>query len=189
VSDPNALSAVFRFLMSARNQEVIPADVVEIPTLNDAWDAFVAQPTGMVSVGSSAYLAHGGATPQTQFAPTPTQAGQPITIANTWALAVIAADAAKRRDALDLIAALLDPEVQGAWSQYTHVLPTTQAALVRWTDPSDYTAFLDEQLNAAVALPSGPAFESFAAEVIQAQIGVLTGNLTPAEATQAVTGQ
>lgn len=189
VSDPDALSAVFRFLMSARNQEIIPANVVEIATLNDAWAAYLAQPTGMVSVGSSTYLAHGGATPQTRYAPVPTQDGKPITIANTWALAVITSDEAKRRDAFDLVAALLDPEVQGAWSQYAHVLPTTQAALAHWTNPDDYTAFLDAQLNAAVALPSGPAFASFATDVIQAQVGVLTGNLTPAEATQAVTNQ
>jgi ABC-type glycerol-3-phosphate transport system substrate-binding protein len=189
VSDPDALAAVFRFLMSARNQEVIPADVVEAATFDETWAAYLALPTGMASVDSSNFLAQGGVTPTSRFAPIPTQNGQSLTVANTWALAILTSEEAKRRDALELVAALLDPEVQGAWSQFANVLPTTQAALAQWTSPDDYTAFLDVQLNAAIALPNGSAFASFATEVVQAQIGVLTGNLTPAEATAAVTGQ
>lgn len=189
VSDPDALSAVFRFLTSARNQEVIPADVVETATFDEVWAAYVALPTGMVSVDSTNFLAHGGVTPTGQFAPIPTENGQPLTIANTWALAILTSEETKRHDALELVAALLDPEVLGTWSQYANVLPTTQAALAQWAGLDNYTAFLDVQLNAAIALPNGTAFDSFATEVIQAQIGVLTGNLTPAEAMEAVTGQ
>jgi ABC-type glycerol-3-phosphate transport system substrate-binding protein len=97
-------------------------------------------------------------------------------VARTWAFALIAQDAAERALALDLVERLLDPSVHAAWSQAAHHLPTRPTAYQALADRGDYSAFLDEQLDHAVAMPNGRAFSETARRVQAAQAAIVKGD-------------
>ncbi len=187
-SSDEALRAFFDFLVEGRIRNVIPTEVAELATLDAVWNRLAGPEPDLGSVAASAYLINRDSTPQLHFAQTPTRNGLPITLASTWAFAVLAPGEEQRDLAFALIDALLAPEVQGAWSQYSHRLPTRRSAMQAWANPNPYYEFLSRQLDVAVALPNGRAFADFAHRVQEAQRGVVLGEITPQDAVQIVRG-
>jgi ABC-type glycerol-3-phosphate transport system substrate-binding protein len=112
------------------------------------------------------------------YAIVPTRNGEPITIADTWAFAILTEDAQRRQLALALINELLVPEVQGPWSQVVARLPSQPASLAIWTQANEYRAFSEELLANAVAPPNGPGFADFSRRLHAAQAGIIRGELT-----------
>ena len=119
---------------------------------------------------------------QLGFAPVPTATGATLTIARTWAFAVVTADAQQQQLALDLIAQLLAPAVHSAWSRSTGQLPTQTTAYVAALDASLYYEFLQRQLDVAIPIPNGRPFADFAKRLQQAQESVLLDQLTVEDA-------
>lgn len=187
-SSEEALLAVFDFVEVGRQSGVFPGAVAELATLDGVWNALLTQGSGFGNVSSARYLASREAAPPLAFGEIPTRNGMPTTVGATWAFAVLSEDAEQRALAFDLIDALLEPAVHGAWSQYVHRLPTQRTALQSWANPSAYTEFLGRQLEVAVALPNGRAFADFAERLLAAQLGVLRGESTVEEAMGVVRG-
>lgn len=179
--DLDAIAAYFDFLAVGRLQGVIPAQAVELATLSAVYTAYHQNPSGLAAVLGSDVLA-GGDSAQMRYAPLPTRSGRSVAVVDSWAFAVLTQDSERQALALDLVAALLDPGVQGAWSQFAHRLPSRRSALAEWDHPGPYRQFLEEQLETAAAVPTGRAFADFARRLQAGQVAVLRGDATPDEA-------
>jgi ABC-type glycerol-3-phosphate transport system substrate-binding protein len=108
----------------------------------------------------------------------PTRNGDPVTIADTWAFAILTEDAHRRQLALTLVSELLAAEVQGPWSQSVARLPSQPSSLALWTQANNYRDFVQSLLDNAITPPNGPAFADFARRLHAAQAGILRQELT-----------
>lgn len=187
-SNDEALRALFDFIVEGRIRNTIPASVAEIATLDAVWSRVSGAEPALGNVAAAVYLTNRDVAPQVLFGQTPTRHGLPVTIASTWAFAILTPDEEQRSLAVGLIDTLLEPDVQGAWSQYSHRLPTRRTAIQAWVNPTPYLDFLNRQLEVAVALPNGRAFADFAHRMQDAERGLVLGELTPEQAVQMVTG-
>jgi ABC-type glycerol-3-phosphate transport system substrate-binding protein len=185
VNDLAVLHAYFDFLAAGRLAGAIPLTVSEMTSFEEVWVAYQRAPIGSASIQAGVFLA----APDRAglgYAPSPTARKQLVTVAETWAFAVLAQDDTQRRLAMTLIQALLDPAVQGSWTQYARTLPTRRGALAQWTRQDAYPDFLGRELAAAIAIPNGRAFADFARRLQMAQAAVLRGEQTPDEAVQGI---
>jgi ABC-type glycerol-3-phosphate transport system substrate-binding protein len=183
VSNPDALEAVFEFYLSGMEQGHIPSEIEQYAGLNSVWRAFEEGLADMVDTSSTLLLNESDPAAEMGYASVPTLTGDSTTLANTWAFSIVSTDPDQRQLALDLVATLLDPTVQGAWSQFVHRLPTQPAALDQWASGSEYHLFLrDQMVPVAISVPNGRLFEQFTVRLQDALRGVLTGSLTPADA-------
>ncbi|MCC6458370.1 MAG: extracellular solute-binding protein [Caldilineaceae bacterium] len=178
ISDPAVLEQFFAFLAEAHEQGVIPASVLDMPGFNSVWRAYTEDRTEMAAVQVAQFYPNATGIKPPSYALVPTQSGASITIADTWAFAILTQDAQRRHLALALVAELLAPEVQGPWSQSVAYLPSRTASLALWTQPDDYRDFVQDLLADATAPPNGPAFADFARRLQAAQAGILRGELT-----------
>ena len=188
LTDPDALEALFDFITTAQADGLIPPELVDLATFDAVWRAYLgARPeiTSLVITGYHQAATVGG---DVAYAPVPTQAGGTITVAATWAFAVLTQEDDRRHLALALVDELLTPEVLGAWSRQAQRLPSRPGALSTWPATDNLTAYLGRQLTAAVALPNGRAFTDFAADIQTAQTDLLRGRLSVNEALQTVAG-
>jgi maltose-binding protein MalE len=178
ISDPTALEEFFTFVAQAHEQDVIPSAALDMPGFNSVWRAFAEDRTNLATVQIAQFYPNAAGIKPPNYAAVPTRSGERITIADTWAFAILTEDAQRRRLALTLIDELLAPEVQGPWSQLVARLPSQPAALAIWTQANEYRAFAEELLADAIAPPNGPAFADFARRLHTAQAGILRGELT-----------
>ena len=186
ISNPEALEAVFEFLVEGRIRGIIPSEVADLASLNAVWTAFVSGGRGVAASAADTFLENRDSAPQVHFGQVPTRNGLHATIADTWAFVILTEDPAQREQVLALLKHLMVSTVQGAWGQYTHRLPSNQQAMAEWTATGDYQDFLNRQLEVAVALPNGRAFDEFSRRLQAAQSGVLSGELTADEAVKQV---
>ena len=183
VSNPDAMEAVFEFYLRGIQQGNIPAEIEQYAGLNSVWQAFGDGRADMADTSSTLLLSQGDPVAEMAYTPAPTLTGEPVTLANTWAFAILTTDPEQRVLAIDLLATVLDPAVHGAWSQFVHRLPTQRAALEEWTSGSDYFAYLrDRMVPVAISAPNGRLYEEFTVRLQDALRGILNGSLTPAEA-------
>ena len=186
LTDPDALKAIFDFVATAQADGLIPPELVDLATFDAVWRAYLgARPeiTSLVITGYHEAATQGG---DVAYAPVPTQDGGTVTVAATWAFALLTQDADRRQLALALVDELSTPEVLGTWSRQAQRLPSRPEALSTWPATDDLAAYLDRQLTAAVALPNGRAFADFAADIQSAQTDLLRGRLSVDEALQTV---
>jgi ABC-type glycerol-3-phosphate transport system substrate-binding protein len=185
ITSPEALRAYFDFLAEGRLRGAIPAEAADLSTFQAVWESYTGEPAGLAGIQTYQFRA-GKEGVRPAFGPVPTRSGEPVTVAETWAFALLTQDPDQRALALELVQTLLDPSVQGAWSQFSGRLPSTRSALAAWSQAGAYTTFLDEQLSAALAIPNGRAFADFTRRLQTAQAAVLRGELTPEAASQNV---
>lgn len=186
VSNPEALAALFDFLVQAKAAGVLPEEILELKNINDNWSAFAGQQTGFADASAHWVLSQQPAVTDLGFAQIPTINGVTVTIAQTWAFALVTPIAEQQQLALELIDQLMDPTVHSAWSRVTMQLPTQRSAYATWLDSSPYYDFLQRQLDVAIALPNGPQFADFARRLQQAQEAVLLSQLTVEDAVKFV---
>lgn len=156
--------------------------------MNTIWTAFPDEDLVFVSISTSQYLDERERLENIEFAQIPTRSGAPIAIGRTWLFVILAEHPERRALAFELIQTLLEPSIQGVWSQIAHRLPTQQGTISSWPSNQPYAEFVQRLLDVAVALPNGLAFADFASRLQQAQIAVLTGELTPQQATIQIQG-
>ncbi len=188
LNDPAALQATLDFIATAQADGLIPPELVDLATFDAVWRAYQgARPeiTSLVITGYHQAETVGG---DLAYAPVPTQSGETVTVAETWAFAVLTQEVDRRRLALALVDELLTPDILGAWSRQAQRLPSRPGALSTWPATDDLAASLDRQLTAAVALPNGRAFADFVADLQTAQTDLLRGRLNVTEALQTVAG-
>jgi ABC-type glycerol-3-phosphate transport system substrate-binding protein len=178
VSEPEALEQFFAFVVQAREQEIIPLTVLDLPGYNSVWRAFAEDRTNLAAVQVMQFYPNAAGIKPPGYAIVPTRSGESMTIADVWAFAILTEDEQRRQLALSLINELLAPEVQGPWSQLVARLPSQPTALESWTQANDYRDFAAGLLDDAIAPPNGPAFADFARRLHSAQAGILRGELT-----------
>jgi ABC-type glycerol-3-phosphate transport system substrate-binding protein len=178
VENAAALDAYFAFLLEAQAAGVIPLTVLEQPDFTSTWRSFVSQPDQLALTRVNLFLASLSSAEPFGYAPAPTRLGQPQTVADTWAFALLTVDPTQRQLALALLQEWLTPSVQGPWSQYAARMPSQPAALEEWIQAADYRRFLLRLLETAVAPPNGRAFADFARRLHASQAGLLRGELT-----------
>ncbi|MCE7984470.1 MAG: hypothetical protein DYG89_25130 [Caldilinea sp. CFX5] len=186
VSNPDALTALFAFLLEAKTAGVLPDEILEFKNTTDTWSIFAGQQTGFADVSAHWVLAQQDVVPDLGFAQIPTINGAAVTIAHTWAFALVTPVPEQQQLALELIDQLLEPTVHSAWSRATKQLPTQMGVYATWLDSSPYYEFLQRQLDVAIALPNGPQFADFARRLQQAQEAILLSQLSVEDAVQFV---
>ncbi len=181
------LTRVLSFYADARQAGLLPANLLEITSLDDTWTAYSQGLAPVVNVSARRYLTGRESLKDTGFAPAPGWSNPIRPVASGWALAITTADPARQRAAASLIAWLLDSQRAGALTQAAGWLPTSPKALDVWgTDP--YYDFLDGQLAAAVSHPIGTDYGPTAARLQRAVVSVLKGTAKPADAVQTALG-
>ncbi|MBX3014564.1 MAG: extracellular solute-binding protein [Caldilineaceae bacterium] len=178
VSNPDALRAFFAFLVQAKAAGVLSADLLNLKSMDDAWAAFTAAPTSFADTSTRLVLAQAAPVDNLGFAQIPTINGAAVSVAHTWAFALLTTDLEQQQLALDLLDHLLEPAIQSAWSHTTLYLPTQITAYATWLDTSPYYEFLQRQLDVAIAIPTGRPFADFARRLQQAQEAVLLNQLS-----------
>jgi len=186
VSNPDALASLFAFLREAKAAGVLPAEILEFKNSTDTWSIFAGQQSGFADVSAHWVLAQQDVVADLGFAQIPTINGAAVTIAHTWAFALVTPVPEQQQLALELIDHLLDPTIHSAWSRATRQLPTQMGVYATWLDSSSYYEFLQRQLDVAVALPNGPQFADFARRLQQAQEAVLLSQLSVEDAVKFV---
>lgn len=182
VSSPEALRSVFDFLEAGVQAGVIPADVLEYSSMSAVWAVFTSTESGLADVSATRYLAERPSLVGSVYGPIPTQSGALTTIGHVWALSILSQDPAQRELALQFVEFMVDVNVQAPWTEQAARLPTRRSSFAAWQNPQPYHTFLQRLLDVAVAVPNGPAFAEFSAQLQAAQAAVLTGELSPEEA-------
>jgi ABC-type glycerol-3-phosphate transport system substrate-binding protein len=178
ISDPEILKDFFTFIAQAHQRNIIPSAVLDLSSFNAVWRAFVADRNVLATVQMTQFYPNAAGINPPSYAIVPTRNGSSVTIADTWAFAILTEDQQRRQLALALINELLQPEVQGPWSQSVARLPSQPTSLAMWTQANNYRDFVQTLLDDAVSLPNGPAFADFARRLSAAQAGILRGELT-----------
>ncbi len=181
--DDSTIRQVLRLYSTGTNEDVIPAKVLELGSLEECWEAYTEGNITISHISSWRYLSSRARLEDTSFAPLPTQSGDVATMSRGWAFVIITADPLRQTAAARLIEWLMAPQNLAEWSVTTSHLPTRATAL-RLTDwPEDYTDFLATQLENAFFRPSTPDFDRIAQALQGAVEDVLTGERTPRTAT------
>lgn len=177
-----ALIDVFNFVETGVSTGMIPSNAIEYSDVESMWLSPETNLSGLVEISSNRYLAQRATLNDFVFGPTPTKSGVQTTIGRVWAFAVLNQDPEERQSAIDLINFLLDADRLGAWSLEAKRLPAYRDAVDAWNQDSPYFGFAQQQLESAVALPTGTAFVDFSGDVQQALLAVLSGEISAEEA-------
>jgi ABC-type glycerol-3-phosphate transport system substrate-binding protein len=186
IRDPAVLEDYFTFVAEAHEQNIIPTSVLDMLGFNAVWRAYAEDRTGLANIQVMQFYPNTTGIKPPSYALTPTRDGNSVTIADTWAFAILTQDPQRRELALALIAELLAPEVQGPWSQAVARLPSQAEALAIWTQANEYRDFAQQLLDDAIAPPNGPAFAEFARRLQTAQAGIIREELTVEAAIQSM---
>jgi ABC-type glycerol-3-phosphate transport system substrate-binding protein len=188
MSNPEALTALFTFMTQAKNAGVLSERSMELKSVDESWATFLANEAGFADTSARLVLTQRQVLDNLGFAQIPTRNGAAVTLAHTWAFAILTPDPEQQQLALELIEQLLDPTVHSAWSKATLQLPTQMSAYTAWLDSSPYAEFLQRQLDVAIAIPNGRPFADFARRLQQAQESVLLNQVTVEDAVKLVQG-
>ena len=80
---------------------------------------------------------------------------QPVSVAQAWSFAILTDDPDRQAYALRLIRTLLEPSIQGRWTQHTARVPSTHGAMATWDPAQPYYQFLSELMESDVAVIPG----------------------------------
>jgi ABC-type glycerol-3-phosphate transport system substrate-binding protein len=178
ISNPEALETYFTFLAQARDQGIIGPSTLDMSAYPAAWRAFAEDRVNLAEVQANQFYPNITGINPPSYASVPTSNGESVTIAETWAFAILTEDSQRRELALSLIGELLVPEVHGPWSQAVARLPSRPASFAQWTQANAYRDFAEALLEDAVTPANGPAFADFARRLHTAQAGIIRGDLT-----------
>ena len=115
----------------------------------------------------------------------PTQSGQPLSIAQGWALGMVTDDPVRQSLAVLLLDWLIAPDHNGQWTQAAGYLPGTQGALRIWDVSNAGRAVLRSLMEAAVPPPRPEVIAVVGPAMQEAVDSVLRGWATPEEAAAA----
>lgn len=186
ISSPDAIANYFTFISQARQNSIIQPQLLDIPGYNATWRAFSSSRNDFALAQVNQFFPNTTSGRPTNYAAIPTNNGQIVTVADGWAFAILTDDTQRRVLALTLINELLDPQVQGAWSQAVARLPSQPTALAQWSPMNGYRTFIESLLGVAIYPPNGPAFADFARRLHAAQAGIIRNDLTVDAAIEAM---
>ncbi len=103
ISDPEVLEAFFTFLVQAHESGVIPNSVLDMSGFSSVWRAFSEDRTLLATVQVTQFHPNATGIKPPNYTFVPTRNGDPVTIADTWAFAILTEDAHRRQLALTLV--------------------------------------------------------------------------------------
>jgi len=182
--DSDLLLPYFSFLADAQTLGQIPEAVLDIATLDAAWEAMLMPDRGMAETSTHVLLKHWEMinSGTIGYAPLMTKEGIDLSVARVWSFAIVAGDAEQQELSLTLIRDFLHPTVQSQWNRVAMQLPTQPAAFELWRNPSPYYDFLQKELAVTQALPYGRQYAELMRRLQSAQELVLRKEMTPGEA-------
>ena len=186
--DADQLRGLFQFYQQAVAAKLIDPIVLEYITPDDYRGGLAAGDISGGVVTSSLYLKiiAGGA--KLDYAPVPTESGQPATVLDGWMWVLTSADSEQQAVAMRFLNWMLDVDRQGRYNRAISMLPSQRTALRQWED-ANYASFVDTLLNNAT-LPLTDSTGSATARVIQSALAsVISGQRSAEEATQDVINQ
>lgn len=151
--DRAVLERVYGFLLDLQRAGLLDAEqALSLTNTAACWNAYQ-EGTGALSpvpLGQFWSQPSEGALP----AWAPTETGEPITVINTWGVAVVTQDPARREAALLLARWMIAPNHMAQMAQAVSLAPTRRSAIQEWGLSADDRVFMDTLLSRAVsALP------------------------------------
>ena len=180
--DQDQLAAVLQYYQDGMSRGVFAADLLEVHTTENAWQAYVSGEASLSHVSAHQYLADRGDLQGTVPASIPAIDGPAEAINRGWGLILVSLDPVRQSAAAELMTYLLAPETSAAWNLASDYLPTRQAALALWDQDDGYTPFVHQQLLTARPRPVIANYTKAAAAMQKAVVNVLSGVATPEEA-------
>ncbi len=180
--DTVALTDVLSFYGDARTAGVIDPALFQLTDPADSWTQYKTRQAGLAAVTSTAYLADRSALRSTGVTWTPTLTGDPYALVTGWSWVITTQDPERQAAALSLVAYLMNPASQGAFTQAAGWLPSQQGALAVWGDSDPYSAFGKELLLHAVLLPDASVRSASGTAIQDALEAVLLNGVSPFQA-------
>jgi ABC-type glycerol-3-phosphate transport system substrate-binding protein len=180
--DATALARVLRDYRAAVEAGVVPVTARNLRTLDDCWALYLRGGVGMTYASSAHFARDRGILPLARYAPIPAAGGPAVTLARTWAWAIVTHDPVRQEVAARFIVAALQPAHQAAWVAASYHLPTQVSVLRTTIADRSYYAFLDEQLQRAQPYPNLREYAQVQDAVAVAIEDVLDGVSTPERA-------
>ncbi|HHS97279.1 MAG TPA: extracellular solute-binding protein [Chloroflexi bacterium] len=184
--DEEPLTAVLDFYARGVAAGVIsPSTTLAITGTEGCWQALLNGQAGIGTVDSRRFWTAPdlGLVP----APLPSRSGRAVTLARGWTIGLVASDAERQKQAMELLMWLFTPEGYGPWTQSLGYLPTRRGGLAAWTVDEPSRTFLETLLEGARAAPDQSVRKAVGPALQQAVEAVLTGRRTPAEAARRAT--
>ena len=115
---------------------------------------------------------------ETRYAQIPTVNGEPLTLARSWAWAIVTQDPVRQEAAAHYIVSTLEPERLSSWISANSRLPTHRSILPLSIIDDEYRTFADTQLQHAYPYPSSRALSQIGVAIMRAIDDVLDGGAT-----------
>lgn len=173
---------VLTLFRRARDSGVIPDASLALKSVDEVWPMFLAGQSSMAQVSATLFISEREKVATAGFAPVPTRDGQMATLVSSWGYAVVTANPARRRAALDLLTWLSATNREAEWAQAAGRLPARRTAFATAIGPADYAQFLRDLLDQGYAFPPNAQIDRQAEAIRSAATTVLRGQATPNEA-------
>jgi len=180
--DLASLAAVLQFYQDGVTRGVFPAKILEYHDNEACWVDYLAGRAALTHVSARRYMADREQLQSSAVAPIPGINGATSAIGRGWTLVLVASDPARQALAVELMARLLEPEVNASWNQAAGTLPTRQSVLATSETEDSYERFIHQQLTAAQPRPRLPNYAQVAAALQNAVQEVVAGTQSPEEA-------
>ncbi len=174
VRNEAALRRLLSFYQTARADALLDSSTAQARTAADTWPRVLQGAVVLAHTTSQLWLRDRQQATLLRFGPVPTADSSPRYIAHGWAFAIVTADEERQALAARLIERLLAPDFLARWSLAAHYLPTRRSALAAWP-ASNYTAFANDALTAAVRPPEWTSDASFVRSLHRAALDVIMG--------------
>jgi len=183
--DSLALTEVLTYYLQTQQAGVIPVDIAQIQSEDQAMSLFRDGSVFGVATWMSRFLNGSGdlQLEERSLSPLPTYDGRAFTMATGWVWALSSPDTERQRVAVELARFLTQKDFIEEWTQSAGYLPPYVDALDAWERESMRTV-LDEIARSAHILPPGNILVALSGAMRQAVLATLTGQSDPATAAQ-----
>jgi ABC-type glycerol-3-phosphate transport system substrate-binding protein len=172
-------------LKDAQQAGVISANVLNFSSADNTWLVYLSSAMPVVDVRASRFVAERAMILGTMAAPLPGNGEPARPIARGWALVVPTRDPSRLPLAASLVAWLVSPENEGAWTRAANLLPVHRSAFDHWYPADSYTEFIRQELERAIPAPPAYVTQIVGPALQKAVADVLRGEAQPAEAAAA----
>jgi len=183
--DEVALRTLLQTYQDAREAGVLPSNSSELDSADKVWNTWRGLGTAVANLNATRYLSVEMRLPDLQVGDVPALIQPARSLGRGWAYAIVTTDPRRQAAAAQLLQQLLVPQNNGEWTRAAGVLPGRAAALAQWDQTEPYTAFADDLLSRAQALPP-VSIRAVVGPILRKAIDdVLADRASPAEAARA----
>lgn len=182
-ADP--LAEALGFFAGLQSAGMLPPTILDMADADDAWEMFRERRATLAFTSAQLYLAEYYRVEGAAATLLPTRGQPPLALADGWSWALVNVHPGERDLAAQLLAWLVAPEQNAAWTEAAQVLPTRAASLSGW-QAQRLIPFVSDLVTHAELQPAGTTLALTGPALRQALSDVLAGRATPfAAATRA----